>query len=1661
MLFVDSRPGDGLSGLTSRFSPGAVTSRSRRSHRGAFFGTLLVLILALSSVVQPSATVRAVGPTCAVSGPPSAAYSLNVCISAPLDATTVSGDQTVTGTISVTGTNPGVIRAVFFLRGAYLLTDYSNPYTFVLPTSKFVDGAAVLELEADMRDGFVSTHAAVNLTFANGVVTPPVNTNTFTPRTPTPAAGQPLVVAAAGDGADGSPNETNATNLIAGWNPDMVLYLGDVYEKGTATEFRNWYGDTTAFYGRFRSKTNPVVGNHEYEGNAAPGYFDYWDNIPHYYSYNAGGWHFIALDSTSQFNQTSPGTAQYEWLQNDLATNTQACTLAYFHHPIYSVGPNGDTTRMNAIWSLFNSWSVDLVLAGHDHDYQRWLPIDGSGNPSPSGVTQFVVGTGGHGVQAFSRTDSRMAVGLDTSPAGIGALKLSLGADSATYQFISATQGQVDSGSVSCSPPTTDTTPPTAPASLSATALGSTRIDLGWSAGTDNIGVVGYDISRDGTYLTSVSGSTLTYSDTSVTPASTHSYTVKARDLAGNQSPASPAASATTASGTSAPIFTDDFESGTLTGWTNTGMVVQSAETFGGSWAARATTTSAASWAWHSLSATQTNLYYRIRFKVISQGANNMYLLKERTSTGTSIMGLYLGDSGNTLNYRNDAGLVTVRSPRTATVGVWHELQVHLVINGTSGQIETWLDGSKIPELSKTDNFGTGPVGRVQIGDNSGTRAFDLAIDDLVVDTQFISSAPPADTTAPSVPGNLTGTAVSSSRVDLNWSPSVDNVGVVGYDLIRDGEPLASVVGSSTSYSDTTVDAGSTFQFLCEARDAAGNVSGPSNVATVIVPATVPGVPTGLTATAGNGQVGLSWTAPVVNGGTAITGYKIYRSTTSGGETLFASPAGTATTYTNTGLTNGTAYFYKVTAVNGVGEGGLSGEASATPTATTTIPGAPTGLTATRGNGQVDLTWIPPASNGGSAITNYNVYRGTTSGNLSLVTTLGNVTTYNDPGLTNGTTHYYQVTAVNGVGEGASSNAASATPATPPGAPTGLGATGGDHQVALSWTAPANGGSTITGYKVYRGTAAGAEVLLIAPAGTGTTYTDTGLVNGTTYFYKVTAVNAVGEGALSAEASATPATTPDAPTNLTATPGPGQVVLSWTAPSSSGGSPVTGYKIYQGTTSGGESLVATIGNVTTTTRTGLTNGTTYYFKVAAINAAGDGSQSLEASATPVSAPGAPTGLTATRGNAQVTLSWSAPASNGGSAITGYNIYRSTTSGTEIKVASPTGTGTTYTDTGLVNGTTYFYKVTAANAVGEGALSTEASATPATVPGAPTGLTATAGNNQVSLSWTAPSNGGSAISAYNVYRSTTSGSENLLTTLGNVTSYKDPGLTAGTTYYYKVSAGNVVGEGGQSGEASATPVAAPPLLGEGFEAGSMTGWTAVGPMAATTLSPHTGTYAARAQCAGSACWAYRPFAASQTATDLYVQAWVYVAAQDNNTTNLFKLRTASAGSGTSVLGLLLNNKGRLSYRNDVLAKTVVGTHVVSTGLWHSITVHLVVGTSGHIDVWLDGVPLTELSRTDNFGTAAIGKIQIGENGSGGNFDVRFDDLSASTSVINPGQAVAQQLSISQGGATAPSSTTDTSSVTAVSPTVIERSFRRSEELPVVTRWMKRDLQDPIR
>jgi hypothetical protein len=289
-------------------------------------------------------------------------------------------------------------------------------------------------------------------------------------------------------------------------------------------------------------------------------------------------------------------------------------------------------------------------------------------------------------------------------------------------------------------------------------------------------------------------------------------------------------------------------------------------------------------------------------------------------------------------------------------------------------------------------------------------------------------------------------------------------------------------------------------------------------------------------------------------------------------------------------------------------------------------------------------------------------------------------------------------------------------------------------------------------------------------------------------------------------------TAPGPPTSLTATATNGAVALSWSAPSSNGGSPILGYNVYQGTSPGAESATALNGvtpiNATTYSVSGLTNGTTYYFTVASVNAYGS-TTSTEASATPVSlgVPGSPTLKSATANSSSVTLAWGAPSSNGGSAILGYNVFVGTAPGAESSapVNSLLITGNGATVNGLLSGTKYYFTVRAVNVVGSSTSSNELSSTPG-LPGSPTLTSAVAGTGSVTLGWTQPSSGGSRLQGYNVYVGTSPGGESAApvnSSLITRTRVTVTGLTKGTTYYFFVRAVNRSGAGAPSNELSVT------------------------------------------------------------------------------------------------------------------------------------------------------------------------------------------------------------------------------------------------------------------
>ncbi|NBU31546.1 MAG: fibronectin type III domain-containing protein, partial [Actinobacteria bacterium] len=322
----------------------------------------------------------------------------------------------------------------------------------------------------------------------------------------------------------------------------------------------------------------------------------------------------------------------------------------------------------------------------------------------------------------------------------------------------------------------------------------------------------------------------------------------------------------------------------------------------------------------------------------------------------------------------------------------------------------------------------------------------------------------------------------------------------------------------------------------------------------------------------------------------------------------------------------------------------------------------------------------------------------------------------------------------------------------------------------------------------------------------------TGLTNGTGYRFRVAAVSAFGTGAYSAEsATFTPLAPASAPTSVVGVSGNGQVSLTWVTPPSDGGSPISDYVVQYSSNSGASWTPFThaVSTSTITTVTGLTNGISYVFRTAAVTGGGTGAFSVPSSSVmPVGVAGAVTGLAGTAGNGQVTLSWTPPLSNGGSAITDYVIQRSSDAGvtwTPFVHAASTATGATVT--GLTNGTGYLFQVAAVNSAGTGTYARSASVTPRTVAGAVTGLARTAGNGQVSLSWTAPtSTGGSAITDYVIQRSSDAGATwtTFIDAVSTATSATVTGLTNGTSYMFQVAAVNGAGTGTYARSASIVP-----------------------------------------------------------------------------------------------------------------------------------------------------------------------------------------------------------------------------------------------------------------
>jgi 3',5'-cyclic AMP phosphodiesterase CpdA len=247
--------------------------------------------------------------------------------------------------------------------------------------------------------------------------------------------------------------ETAAT-VAAGLAQDpraVVLALGDLtYPVGAAKEFSDCYAPT---WGRFKDRTWPAPGNHEYYTPGAKPYFAYWGARAGrgYYSFELGTWHVISLDSNLAPAQHA---AQLDWLRADLARHPARCTLAYWHHPLYSSGGHGSVPKMRDAWKLLYDAGAELVLSGHDHDYERFAPQDADGRLDPArGIRQFVVGTGGAYPTPFLLTVAHSEV-RDSNRTGV--LRLQLYAGGYGWEFVESTRlssfgvAPPDRGSAAC-----------------------------------------------------------------------------------------------------------------------------------------------------------------------------------------------------------------------------------------------------------------------------------------------------------------------------------------------------------------------------------------------------------------------------------------------------------------------------------------------------------------------------------------------------------------------------------------------------------------------------------------------------------------------------------------------------------------------------------------------------------------------------------------------------------------------------------------------------------------------------------------------------------------------------------------------------------------------------------------------------------------------------------------------------------------------------------------------------------------------------------------------------------------------------------------------------------------------------------------------------------
>lgn len=597
----------------------------------------------------------------------------------------------------------------------------------------------------------------------------------------------------------------------------------------------------------------------------------------------------------------------------------------------------------------------------------------------------------------------------------------------------------------------------------------------------------------------------------------------------------------------------------------------------------------------------------------------------------------------------------------------------------------------------------------------------------------------PGSVSSGTPPGAPTGVsaAVGDGFAEVRWTlPANPGSGpVTGYIVtMSPGGLQFAVPAGEVSRTIPGLTFGTSYQFTVAAvgRVGSGPASQPSNAVTLLA---VPSAPQAVSAVAANAAATITWSPPAADGGSPILDY-VVESVPGGALVTVGSTVRTATL---TGLDNGTSYTFVVRARNAVGLGAESTPSVAVLPAS--APSAPTGLVASAASREATLYWTAPAADGGSALIGYRIVAA--PGGIS-ATVPGNRTFARITGLDDGVAYRFTMVATNVQGDSPPSIPSDEViPFGLPDAPGAAQATQGNGTALVRWNAPSSdGGRPITGYTVIAepgGLTAG------APAGE-TSRLITGLTNGTAYTFQVTATNLAGTGPPSALSEAiTPWTVPGEPTGVQATEGDASAKVTWVAPATDGGSPISRYVVVSHPDN--KQVVVDAG-VHQATVTGLTNGTFYVFTVRAANAAGFGPQSLRSNfVQPAGVPSAPTNVLAVVasggwGPGVASVTWTA-SSNNGSPVTSYTITVSP-GGRVIPVI---GTATAALVQNLAVGTAYTFSVTATNRVGTSPAAQSNSFVAATFPGAPTNVIAVEEGQNIRVTWTPPHNGFTPIQHY--------------------------------------------------------------------------------------------------------------------------------------------------------------------------------------------------------------------------------------------------------------------------------------------------------------------------